>query len=237
MASSYQIMMAAIVELLDRYTTDTPVRFVALPPFPEEFFSLPDEELGRVFWVWWVVYKLQGAHIWDEGIPVFAVPRWMLKHILPAAVEHIRIQMLQEFTGNEGNLGVERTLHLCASWKFADGGHMLRQVRTRRNSSKETSEKLAKYSKHQQLFASQPRPDYLQLVLIELVQANFKITPLEAIEELKRRVGLPGVEPRIDRVEGGKVWWVEPKKDVQSAPLSGLKDRLQSARDFVKKNQ
>jgi len=74
------------------------------------------------------------------------------------------------------------------------------------------------------------------------VEAHFDITPSQAEVELERLIALPDDDPkrskpRIERIIEGKVEWRESKNPSASAPLSGLKDRLQTARKFVKKQR
>jgi hypothetical protein len=219
------------------------VRFVAPPPFPTEFWQLPNEQRGRALWAWWVMYRLQAARLWDEGIPIFALPAALLNIVMPWAEEHIRTKTLQASTRNEGMLGVERAFHLCAAGDYAGGGRMIGQWRARRITFTEMHTELATGRSRQRARGRKPRlRDHLQYRLVKMVEVNFYITPSQAEEEIERLIALPDDDPkerkpRIERIIDGRVEWREPKNRCASAPLSGLKDRLQTARTFVKKNR
>jgi hypothetical protein len=189
------------------------------------------------------MYKLQAAHIWDDGVPVFAVPPELLEVVMPSAVERIRADTFQASTRNEGNLGVKEALHLCAFGDYAGGGRMARQWRARRITFREMHEELATGRNRQRRLGNKPRlRDYLQCRLVKMVEADFDITPSQAEAELQRLIALPDDGPerckaRIERIIEGRVEWREPKNPTASAALSGLKDRLQTARKFVNKKR
>jgi hypothetical protein len=204
-----------------------------LPPFPEKNYELPDEQLGIGFWKYWCAYLLQALKVRVDGIPVDPIPPALLEEIAPAVMEAIRVKALQQDTANEALAGVEKALRLCASGDYAAGGRLLRQYHGRRIAFLAALDEAATRRHYQAAIAVHARPDYLTRVLTEIDEQNPGIGPLEATEELKRRVGAPGEEPRIhsvDEDEAHEVRWVEKGKPVQSALLSGVKDRLYKIR-------
>jgi hypothetical protein len=201
-----------------------------LPPFPVEFLLyLPDEQLALAAWTWWV-----SANLEERGIP--------LDRATSEDVERIRITTLALDTDNQALAGLEKAHRLMAAGKPEDrprAGRMFREHISQRVTQQAALNELATGHHRQSAFASSARPDYLQCVLIDLMKANPNIAPLQAKEELKRRVGGPGVEPRIHCVdeEAEEVRWYEKgKPELQSAPFSGLKDRLFKARKARQKS-
>jgi hypothetical protein len=156
-------------------------------------------------------------------------------------VERIRIATLALDTDNQALAGLEKAHLLIAAGKpenLPRAGRMFREHLSQRVTQIAALNELATGHYHQSAAAKSARPDYLHRVLKELVEQNPKITPLQAREALKRRMGDPGVEPRIDGVDEdmtGEVRWVEKDKPRQSAPLSGLKDRLLKIRRDLQK--
>jgi hypothetical protein len=86
-----------------------------LPPFPEKFYDLPDEQLGFEFWKYWCAYKLQGLRVRVDGVALDLIPPTLLDEIAPAVIEAIRRETFREDTANEALAGVEKALRLCAS--------------------------------------------------------------------------------------------------------------------------
>jgi hypothetical protein len=198
-----------------------------------------DEQLGIEFWNSWCAYKLQGLQVRVHGVALDPIPPAFREEFRPAFVEAIRIEAFKEDTANEGLVGIEKALRLCASGNYAAAGRLVRQYFARRITLEEAQNELATGHHRQSAVAHNARPDYLQRCLTEIVDQKPDITPLKAIQELKRRVGPPGEEPRIHGVdeEAGEVQWYEKGKPLlQSAPLSALKDRLYNVRKAVRKN-
>jgi hypothetical protein len=191
--------------------------------------SLSDEDLGREIWALWHAYYIQKLPFTINGASVSRITNKQLKQILPGFRVIVRVATFDQDTNDESLAGLEKGLRRCSSGDFAGGGRLFRAHFERRIEAKTGR-------RRQSAIASLPRPDYLQTVLMELVRANFSITKQAAIEELKRREGPPGEEPRIDRVDEreDEVWWIEPGKPEKSAPLSGLKHRLRNARRAVR---
>jgi hypothetical protein len=200
-----------------------------LPPFPVEFLDLPDEQLAIAAWVWWV-----SANLVKWGIP--------LDRATPEDVEHVRIATLALDTDNQALAGLEKAHLLMAAGNPEDrsrAGRMIREYFAQRVTHISALNELATGHHRQSAVAKSARPDYLQHVLTKILERRLDTTPLEAKEELKRRVGAPGEEPRIHCVDedAGEVQWFEKgKPERQSAPLSGLKDRLSKGRKALRKN-
>jgi hypothetical protein len=202
------------------------------------YYEPSDEQRGLKFWSCWCAYMFQGLQVSVGGIPLDPIAPEFLDKFLPAFVEAVRGATFRQDTANEDLAGIEKALHRCASGDYAAGGRLLHQFFSRRITLTSAMNELATAHHRQSAFARKGRPDHLKCVLTELVEQNPGITPLEAKEELKRRVGFPGQEPRIHCVDedAGEVQWYEKgKPELRSAPLSALKDRLHRAKALQKR--
>jgi hypothetical protein len=216
---------------------------MSLPPFPSEFYDLPDEQLALAAYTWWAAAHLESSCVLVDGKPVEHVTPELLEAILPVALERIRQATFDQNTDNEALVGVEKALCLIASGDPANlprAGAMFRQHSGNRALFLAALKEAATGHGHQSAIASKPRPDFLQKTLIEIVTADPGIQLPGVIRELKRRADLPDHDPgrhnpRIERVDDGGVQWREPNKPDAEAPLTGLKDRLTNARKAVAK--
>jgi hypothetical protein len=77
---------------------------------------------------------------------------------------------------------------------------------------------------------SSKRPDALQLHIVELVQANPKITAAQVLEKLQ---AIPRPGP-VDDVDETHIHYRHGRADhLKSAPISGLKHRVSRAKKFL----
>jgi hypothetical protein len=219
-------------------SAEPPAQLQPLPAWLSQLLAaayreLSDEQFGMEFWNSWCAYKLQGLQVRVDGVPLDPVPPAFFEEFLPDFVEAIRIEAFKEDTDNEGLMGLKEALRLCASRNYAAAGRLVRQHFSRRITLLSALNELATGHHRQSATARNARPDYLQRCLTEIDDQKPDVTPLEAKEELKRRVGAPGEEPRIHCVDedAGEVQWYEKgRPEQQSAPLSALKDRLYNVR-------
>jgi hypothetical protein len=192
---------------------------------PRALDALSDEALGREIWALWHHYFITNVPFTINGKPAGQITDEQLEAILPSFRGIVRVATFNQDTDNESLAGIEKGLRLCASGDFDRGGRMFRAYLERLDEARTGR-------RRQSAIAGNARPDYLQRVLTEIDEQKPGITPLETKEELKRRVGAPGEEPRIHAwdEDADEVQWMEKGKPMLSAPFSGLKDRLYKIR-------
>jgi hypothetical protein len=195
--------------------------------------DISDEALGREIFALWHHYFITNVPFTMNGNPVDQITDEQLEAILPTFRGIARVAAFNQDTDNESLAGVEKGIRLCGSGNFNRGGRMFRAYFERLDEAKTGR-------RRQSAIASNPRPDYLQSVLIDLVRKKPNVSRGEAIEELRRLEALPDNDPgrhhpKIERVAEGRVEWREPNNPAASAPLSNIKYRLRNARSFVNK--
>lgn len=84
----------------------------------------------------------------------------------------------------------------------------------------------------QSLAASNPRPDDLQKIILNIVRENPAISENDLLRELHRQAF--GV---ISAIEDGQIEWDSHTGRARSTPVSALKDRLSRAKKFLRNSR
>jgi len=188
-----------------------------LPTFPAEYLDLQDDKLGLHLLAWWIGFQAK-----RKGIPSNGVTEEI--------AEKIRLATLGMDVEDARHVALEKALRRVASGDAAGGGKLFRDLMREGGFHLAALEEAVTGERRQRANAKRPRPDALQILICEIVANEPEITVTELLAVLNKY-------PRgqvIDEITQDEICFVQDGHGGNSAPVSGLKDRLSRARKRIK---
>ena len=187
---------------------------------PDNWQELSDYDLGGL--LLGLFFGLQ-AH--DLGIPA--------NQISDEFAERVRQYVLTIESKTAKDAAVEKALHKAVQGDFVTAGHLLREFMETSALNIAAIDEAVTGKRRQRKNAKKPRANRLRKLIREIVAKKPEMTANELLLALKKEVG-KGI---IEEIDDDEIAFIDENgKGGHIAPITGLRGRLNRAKDFFKNN-